>query len=119
MEQNLKLTAQETTDDCYISDPGVYERLVGKLLYLTLTRLDVLFAVQVLSQFMQEPKESHMKAALRLIRYVKDTLGRGVFLSVNSSRNMECLCDSDYGACGDSRRSVTGFVIKLGGSLIC
>ncbi|XP_028783984.1 uncharacterized protein LOC114740035 [Neltuma alba] len=119
MEQNLKLTAQETRDDHYIEDFGVYRRLVGKLLYLTLTRPDISFTVQVLSQFIQEPKESHLKAALRLVKYIKDSPGRGIHLSSHGSFDLECFCDSDHGSCTDSRRSVTGFLIKFGGSLVC
>ncbi|XP_028765900.1 uncharacterized protein LOC114723828 [Neltuma alba] len=118
IEQNLKLTAEETEEDPFLQEAGTYRRLIGKLLYLTLTRPDISFVVQVLSQFMQTPKESHMKAALRLVKYVKDRLGYGVFLSATSLIHLECFCDSDHGGCSYTRRSVTGFLVKLGGSLI-
>ena len=76
LECNMKLTSVEfdegsvTTDDLF-PDINKYQRLVGKLLYLTNTRPDIAFAVQSLSQFMQNPKRSHLEAALRVIRYIK------------------------------------------------
>nr|XP_016467178.1 PREDICTED: uncharacterized protein LOC107789823 [Nicotiana tabacum] len=50
-----------------LTDQQVYQRLIGKLLYLTVTRPDISFGVQTLSQFLQQPKKSHMDAALRII----------------------------------------------------
>lgn len=52
MEQNLKLTHQ---DDTLIPDPSPYQRLVGHLIYLTITRPDIVFAINVLNQFMHTP----------------------------------------------------------------
>ena len=95
-----------------------YQRLIGRLLYLTTTRPDICFVVQVLSQFMQKPKVSHWEAALRLVRYIKGCPGQGILLSSEDSNEMEAFCDSDWAACPNTRRLVTGYVIKLGNSLI-
>lgn len=65
-----KLTSAEFEPDALYEYVSKYQRLVGKLLYLTLTRPDIAFAVQLLSQFMQQPKASHWKAALRVVRYL-------------------------------------------------
>lgn len=54
-----------------LEDVGQYQRVIGRLLYLTLTRPDIAFSVQTLSQFLQQPKKSHWDAAMRIIRYVK------------------------------------------------
>ena len=77
MELNQKLTTVEfdantpsTCPDETLKDPTGYQRLIGRLLYLTTTRPDISFAVQCLSQFMHSPKTSHMEAAMRLVRYV-------------------------------------------------
>uniref|UniRef100_A0A1U7VIJ1 Uncharacterized protein LOC104217572 n=1 Tax=Nicotiana sylvestris TaxID=4096 RepID=A0A1U7VIJ1_NICSY len=67
MEQNHKLTIVDydkhvgNTGDAPLEDACGYEKLIGKLLYLTITRPVICFAVQVLSQFMQSPKESNME----------------------------------------------------------
>ena len=60
------------------TDRGRYQRLVGKLIYLSHTRPDVAYAVGVLSQFMHSPQEEHWEAALRVVRYLKGTAGHGV-----------------------------------------
>uniref|UniRef100_A0A3Q7GWT0 Reverse transcriptase Ty1/copia-type domain-containing protein n=1 Tax=Solanum lycopersicum TaxID=4081 RepID=A0A3Q7GWT0_SOLLC len=56
------------TSDPVLSDIGDYQRLVGRLIYLTITRPDLSYAVQNLSQFMNAPKQSHMDAAIRVVR---------------------------------------------------
>lgn len=66
MDCNTKLTTAEynklfkiNQNDSLIVDPTKYRRFVGRLLYLTVTRPDIAFNLQYLSQFMQEPKQSH------------------------------------------------------------
>jgi len=69
VEANQKLTTSDFDDHFKLNnghallDPGGYQRLVGRLLYLTITRPDIAFAVQSLSQFMHAPKSSHIEAA--------------------------------------------------------
>lgn len=65
---NLKLSLDKGTP---LSDPGAYRRLVGRLLYLTMTRPDISYVVQHLSQFVSSPKDVHMQAALHLLKYLK------------------------------------------------
>jgi len=76
MEQNLKLTPSEGSA---LSDPPPYRRLVGRLIYLTVTRLDIAYPVNILSQFMQELHQPHMDAPIRLFRYIKTTPRQGLF----------------------------------------
>uniref|UniRef100_A0A3Q7HLH8 Reverse transcriptase Ty1/copia-type domain-containing protein n=1 Tax=Solanum lycopersicum TaxID=4081 RepID=A0A3Q7HLH8_SOLLC len=83
-----------------------------------MTRPDLSFVVQVLSQYMHSPKSSHMEAALRVVRYIKGTAGLGLFMPSNKNNEMVAYCDSDWGACVETRRSVTGYMIKLGGTLV-
>ena len=56
MEQDLKLTLE---DGVLLSDPSPYRILVGRLIYLTITRLDISFYINILSQFMQAPRDPH------------------------------------------------------------
>ena len=53
-----------------------YQRLVGKLIYLSHTRPDIAYAVSLMSQFMHNPSEDHMNAVLRIVRYLKSSPGK-------------------------------------------
>ncbi|XP_059285043.1 uncharacterized mitochondrial protein AtMg00810-like [Lycium ferocissimum] len=83
-----------------------------------MTRPDLSFAVQSLSQFMHEPKESHWDAALPVVRYIKGQPGLGLLMSSNISNEVLAYCDADWASCLMIRRSVTGYCVKLGDSLI-
>ncbi|GKF99269.1 retrovirus-related pol polyprotein from transposon TNT 1-94, partial [Tanacetum coccineum] len=67
-----------------LKDPSAYRRLVGRLLYLTMTRPDISYAVQHLSQFVSSPKDTHMQAALHLLKYLKGTVSKGLFYPIQS-----------------------------------
>ena len=75
MDPNVKLVPGQGES---LGNPGRYRRLVVKLNYLTITRLDISFPVSVVSQFLQSPCDSHWDAVIRILRYIKSTLGQGV-----------------------------------------
>jgi hypothetical protein len=115
MEQNLKLSA---SDDTLLSDPSVYRRLVGRLLYLTVTRPGISYNVQKLSQFMSKPTTLHLTAAHRVIRHIKGTPGQGLFFPCSNDFQLKGFSDLDWASCPDTRRSVTGYCTFLGNSLV-
>ncbi|CAM8991331.1 unnamed protein product [Rhodiola kirilowii] len=96
--------------------PDRYRRLVGRLIYLTITRPELSYSVHILSQFMQTPKEAHWHAAIRVLHYIKNHPGQGIVLSRRSSLQLIAYCDSDWAACPLTRRSLTGYFILLGDS---
>lgn len=105
-------------DGILLDDPTSYRRLIGRLIYLNITRPDIAFAVQQLSQFMSNPRDIHMDAAKHLLRYLKQSPGQGVLFSKQSNFQLKAFCDSDWGRCLDTRRSISGFCVFLGDSLI-
>ena len=99
-----------------LPDPEVYRRLVGRLIYLAVTRPDLTYSVHILSQFMQEPCIEHWEAALKVVRYLKGTPGQGILLSADCDLTLQGWCDSDWAACPITRRSLTGWLVFLGQS---
>ncbi|KAL2236265.1 UNVERIFIED_CONTAM: putative transposon Ty5-1 protein [Sesamum indicum] len=104
-------------DDDRLVDPEPYRRLVGCLLYLSLTRPDISHWVQQLNQFIQHPCISHWQTALHLVRYLKGTSAKCLFLPSSNSLLVQAFCDADRAAC-PNRRSLTGFCIFLCPTLI-
>ncbi|XP_020216904.1 uncharacterized protein LOC109800534 [Cajanus cajan] len=101
-----------------LTDPSSYRRLIGRLIYLTNTRPDIAHAVHHLSQFVSQPTSSHQQAVFRILRYLKQAPGQGIFLAADSSLQLKAFSDSDWAGCIDTRRSVTGFSVYIGHSLI-
>ncbi|XP_016494254.1 secreted RxLR effector protein 161-like [Nicotiana tabacum] len=91
---------------------------VGKLLYLTLTRPDIAYTVQTLSHFTQAPKRSHLEAAHRLVRYLKNEPRLGILLSADGDMTLRAYYDADCASCPNSKKSVTCYLVKLGESLV-
>jgi hypothetical protein len=99
-------------------DVSSYRRLIGKLLYLTNTRPDISFATQQLSQFLQKPTMSHYKAACRVVRYLKQHPGKGLFFPRDSDIQVLGYSDADWAGCLDTRRSTSGYCFFIGTSLV-
>lgn len=85
LEQNQKLALEQGE---FYSNPSQYRRLVGRLIYLTITRPELTFSVHVLSQFMQAPMVGHWEAALRVLRYLKSSPGQGIVLPKNNNLSL-------------------------------
>ncbi|CAM8966637.1 unnamed protein product [Rhodiola kirilowii] len=96
------------------ADSTQYRRLVGRLIYLNVTRPDLSYPVHVLSQFMAAPCQDHYNAALKVLRYVKNAPGQGIFFAANATLHLEAYCDADWASCPIIRRSVSGFCVRLG-----
>lgn len=115
LDTHLKLTPDKGD---LLPDPSVYQRLLGKLIYLTITRPDIMFSVQLLTQFMQAPTTIHMQTARRILRYLVGTQSQGLLLASKSAAQLTAFCDSDWASCPMTRRSTTGYCIFLGDSPI-
>ncbi|KAD6795877.1 hypothetical protein E3N88_06773 [Mikania micrantha] len=115
IEQNLKLGIEEQDPPV---DAGRYRRLIGRLLYLQATRPDIAYSVNTLSQFVFDPRQSHMEAVTRVLRYLKSSPGQGILLSKEEGENLVVYSDSDWLGCPLTRRSRTGYLALLGGAPI-
>ncbi|KAA0034928.1 retrovirus-related pol polyprotein from transposon tnt 1-94 [Cucumis melo var. makuwa] len=93
IETGTKLFKHEEGDDV---DPSYFKSLVGSLRYLTCTRLDILFSVGLVSQFMESPTTTHLKVAKRILRYLKGTLGSELFYFSSKEFKLEGYCESDW-----------------------
>lgn len=111
----LKLSLKDSDP---FSDPSLFRSVIGTLQYLTLTRPDISFAVNKLSQFLHEPTQNHWTACKRILRYIKGTLTHGLLFSPVSDFRINTFADADYAANLDDRRSTSGYCIKLGSNLI-
>ncbi|CAH9093489.1 unnamed protein product [Cuscuta epithymum] len=67
---------------------------------------------------MQQPRKEHWNAALRVVWYLKGSLGQGILLSSSSDFLLTGWCDSDWASCPLTRRSLSGWLVFLGGSPI-
>ncbi|KAK2993029.1 hypothetical protein RJ640_001592 [Escallonia rubra] len=113
MEQQHKLS-NESGEIC--KNPEEYRRLVGRLLYLNITRPDISYAVHILSQFMHDPRQPHLDAAYRVLHYLKGSPGQGILLPSNNTLYLQAFCDADWAGCPMTRKSTTGYIIFLGSS---
>ena len=93
LEQNVKLSA-DIGDE--IEDPTMFRRIVGSLIYMTITRPDLSYAIGLISQFMQMPRKPHLDAVRRILRYVKSTLHYGLFCEAGKEIQVFGYTDADW-----------------------
>ena len=107
-----------TTDGLSFSDPTLYRSLVGALQYLTITRPDLSYAVNQVSQFLHAPTIDHFQSVKRILRYVKGTISFGLTFSQPDTNSIAGYSNADWARCLDTRRSTYGYSIYLGGNLV-
>uniref|UniRef100_A0A2N9HX12 Reverse transcriptase Ty1/copia-type domain-containing protein n=1 Tax=Fagus sylvatica TaxID=28930 RepID=A0A2N9HX12_FAGSY len=115
VEYNNRLN---THDGEPLPDATLYRQPVGSLVYLTITRPDISYAIHIVSQFMAAPRSLHYAAVLQILRYLKGTLFHGLHFSSQSSLTLQAYSDADWAGDPTDRRSTTGYCFLLGNSLI-
>ena len=73
----------------------------------------MVYAVHTLAQFVHAPRKEHLIAALRVIRYIKGSPRTGIIIDRNCDIVVRGYCDADHGSCRLTRKSVTGYYVKL------
>jgi hypothetical protein len=81
LEQNVKLSVDEGD---LVEDTTMYRCIVGSLIYMTITRPDLSYAIGVVSQFMQTLRKPHLDVVRRILRYIKHILQCGIFYETKS-----------------------------------
>lgn len=106
------------TVDSLLTELDSCRKLVGRLLYLNLTVSDISYAVQQLSQFVSQPTKAHMDATLYVVKYIKGCSSLCIFYFITRSSHIQAFFEADWGSCPDTRRSLTGYYIFFGDSLV-
>ena len=115
MNPNVKLTVDLLGKSV---DPSLYRSMIGSLLYLTASRPDISYSVGVCSRYQSNPKESHMTALKRIIKYVKTIAEFGVWYSKDTSDVLAGYSDANWAGNADDRRSTSGGCFYVGNNLV-
>lgn len=115
VEPNIKLKPANPED---VVDREKFQRLVGKLIYLSHTRPDIAFVVSLLSQFMHSPGQVHFEAAYRVLKYLKGSPGQGLMFRKRNNLQIEVYTDADWAGNTSDRRSISGYCTFIGGNLV-
>ena len=99
-------------------DQKMYQRLVGRLIYLAHTRPDIAYSVSVISQFMHDPREIHLQAAYRVLHYLKAHLGKGILFKKTSDIALAIHTDADFARSPLDKRSTTVYCTFLRVNLV-
>ncbi|KAF5460205.1 hypothetical protein F2P56_020089 [Juglans regia] len=111
-------TALKLVDGTTSFDSTEFRSVIGGLQYLSLTRPDICFSVNKLSQFMHKPTITHWAAAKRLLRYLKQTLFHGIHIKKNSAFDLTTYSDADWAGNFDDRTSTSAYISFLGSNPI-
>ncbi|KAM1401398.1 hypothetical protein ACFX1X_028606 [Malus domestica] len=106
------------TDGEAMHNVSYYQQLVGKLIYLTITRPDITYAVSLVSQFMHSPTVDHLNMVKRVLRYLRGSIGQGIIMRNNNSTAISGYTDADWAGNALDRKSTTGYCTFVGGNLV-
>ena len=115
MSPNVKLIVDLLSKSV---DPSLYKSMIDSLLYLTASRLNISYSVGVCARCQANPKESHMTALKRIIKYVKTTAEFGVWYSKDTSDVLAGYFDADWAGNVNDRKSTLGGCFYMGNNLV-
>jgi hypothetical protein len=103
----------EDGEETPLVENTLYKQLVGILLYLTHSKLDLSYGVDAVSRFMQELHELHWKAAKCILRYVQETITFGIHYVVDSILYLIRFTDSKWAGDNTDRKYTFGYSLSL------
>ncbi|KAI5312356.1 hypothetical protein L3X38_041529 [Prunus dulcis] len=95
-----------------------YQRLVGRLIYLSHNRLDITYAISVVSQFIHPPSEDHLVTVMRILSYLKKAPGRGLIFRKLGRLDVKDYIDADWAGNITDRRCTSSYFTFIGGNLV-
>ena len=104
--------------DSDLVDPTVYRQLVGSLIYLVNTRLDICFTMSTLRQFMCESREMHWVAAEHVLRYLRGIVGYGLRCTSSSDLRLVSYSNSDWVGNVEEWKSTSECCFSLGSAMV-
>ncbi|XP_072094091.1 uncharacterized mitochondrial protein AtMg00810-like [Arachis hypogaea] len=99
-------------------DPQLYKSIIRSLQFLTVTRPEISYSVNKLSQFVQAPLDTHWRMVKRIFRYLSRTRNYSLQLNKNSSMQVTAYYNSDWARDPDDRKSTSGYCVFLGSNLV-
>ena len=124
--ENAKHMTTPMSTACYLDideisqsiDINKYKGMIGSLVYLSASRPDIMFSVCMCARFQANPKESHLSAVKRIMRYLLGTINLGLWYPKNSTYNLIGYSDSDFVRCKTDRKSTSGTCHFIGSALV-
>ena len=101
-----------------IVDNKLYRSMIGSLLYLTASRLDIMFSVCLCARFQSNLKESHLKAVKRILRLLKGSLNLELFYPKSNNFDLIAYTNANYNGCKIDRKNTIGSCQFLGHFLV-
>ena len=113
----IKLIKNEDEQQVHMTQ---YKQMVGSLMYLSVTRPDLMFVVSLASRYMERPTNIHMQAIKRILRYVKGIMDLGICYKRGATTDemLVAFFDSDYAGDQEDRRSTSGYVFMFSGGAV-
>ena len=99
-------------------DSSFYKSMIGSLLYLTTSRPNISYNVGVCARYQANPKESHMIALKKIIKYVETTTDFGVWYSKDTNNVLTGYSDTDWAGNTNDRKSTSGGCFYVGNNLV-
>jgi len=114
----VDLHSKLSADGPPVADSTHYRSLAGALQYLTFTRPDIAYAIHQICLYMHDPREPHLAALKRILRYLQGTLSLGLTLRPSSPAELVAYTDADWAGCPDTHRSTSGYAVFLRDNLV-
>ncbi|XP_071739023.1 secreted RxLR effector protein 161-like [Rutidosis leptorrhynchoides] len=115
MEPNLKMKKDQRKE---LKDVKLFRQMIGSLIYLTITMPEIAYSVGIVSQFMQCPTNVHLDVAKRIIRYVKGSIGHGLWYKKCVNVLLKGFVDADWMGDVNDRHSTSGYCFNMGSAVI-